>query len=339
MMEEILTKIMWLEENPFIVDKYIDKAKDFDLELVPFNCWEDAKNALISNVKGWRAIILNPQCKLGRGDRPKPQKFLPQVFCDIATISTKYDTIIPWYVFSDLNPSLIEDLIVKDREIYDAEWERPYYNMAEDSDHLFHRIKMQTSSMERTKIREGVHKGMFDKLSILTSFGFSIDDINTMEDILISLYENKESSRCNFVNVRKIIESLLKSMLHFNILPDDLLNASGEVNTTACVRLLAGMRCTNNGYEYKTQDCVIDKIAGTNLYNILNICHGYAHSNSTLGSRNRLETNEYLDSVKTNNLLHSCTLMLADIIIMYCNSIITIRDVNNMIFWTKAKYE
>lgn len=333
-MTENLTKIMWLEESPFIIDQFKNKAKDYELELVPFNCWEDAKDALKSNVKGWGAIILNPQCKLGKGDRPKPQRFLPQVFCDITSISAKYNVIIPWYIFTSLQPSIFEDLVIKDREVFDAQWERPYYSMDEDSDNLFARIKMQTSSIERTKIRQGIHKDLFDKMNFLTSYCFVPEDIATMEDILISLYENKESKRCNFVNLRKIIESLFNSMIQFKILPNDLRNSMGEVNLTACARLLAGMKCSNNGYEYHLQDTVLDNIAAYNLFNILNVCHGYAHAASS--TEKRKDTNVYLDKTQTNNLLHSCALQLADIILMYFYSLrASNQDSSTNIYWTK----
>ena len=333
---ENLIKVMWLEEDLFVIDKFKEKAKEYDLDLHVFNCWEDAFNALSGNIKGWSAIIMNPKCKLGKGDRPKPQKFLPQVFCDITSICVKFDVMIPWYIFSNTDPSVFEDLVVKDRLKYDAEWERPYYSMDEDADYLFSRVKMQTTSIDRTKIREGVHKSLFDKLSALTSFGFVREDVSTMEDILISLYEEKESKRCNFVNIRKIIENLIKSMIHFGLLPDEIKNGMGETNFVGCARLLAGFDCKNGAYTYTQLIPIISKVAGSNLLNILNICHGYAHTESTSQFSNRKDTNNYLELVHTNNLLHACTLMLADIIIMYYDYLLANgENTERRIFWTK----
>lgn len=337
---ESLTKVMWLEENLFIIDEFKGKAKEYDLDLQTFNCWEDAFNALSGNIKGWEAIILNPMCKLGKGDRPKPQKFLPQVFCDITSICVKYNVVIPWYIFSNTDPSFFEDLVVKDRLKYDAEWERPYYSMEEDADYLFYRVKMQTSSINRIRIREGVHKDLFDKLSALTSFGFLREDILTIEDILLSLYENKDSKRCNFIYLRKIIERTIQSMIHFGLLPDDLKNTMGETNFVGCARLLAGLDCRSNSYQYRQTIPIINNVAGSNLLNILNICHGFAHAESTSQYTYRKNTNEYLSSVQTNNLLHACTLMIADIIILYYNFMYgNGRREDNQVFWTKTKCE
>lgn len=335
-MNESLTKIMWLEEDLFIRNEFIEKAKEYELELCPYNCWEDALNVLKSDLKKYSAIILNPKCKLGRGDRPKPQKFLPQVFCDITAITVMNNIIIPWYVFTDLEPSKFEDLIISDRIKYDGEWERPYYSMSEDGDYLFNRIKMQTSSIERTKIRDGVHKKFFDNLSQLTSFEFVKEDISTMEDVLISLYENKESRRCNFINLRKVIESFFKSMMRFHIIPDDLRNAMGEINITGCGRLLAGMKCTVGNFQYEKEEEVLDSIASNNLYNIINICHGYAHSESINSLYKRKDTNKYLEVTRTNNLLHACALMLVDVILEYCEYLSkNLSNIENKIFWTK----
>ena len=334
-MKESLTKVMWLEEDLFVRDEFIEKAKEYDLELCPFNCWEDALNVLKSDLKKYSAIILNPKCKLGKGDRPKPQKFLPQVFCDITSITVMNNIVIPWYVFTNLNPTEFEDLVINDRIKYAGEWERRYYSICEDSNYLFNRIKMQTSSIERTKIRDGVHKKLFDNLSQLTSFEFVKADISTMEDIFISLYENKESRRCNFINLRKVIESLFKSMMRFHIIPDDLRNAVGEINITSCGRLLAGMKCTVDNFQYKKEEEVLDSIASSNLFNIINICHGYAHSESTNTSLKRKDTNKYLEATGTNNLLHACALMLADIILEYYEFLSkNLPTIGNRIFWT-----
>ena len=338
-MENKFTKVMWLEENPFIIDKFLEKAVDYELNLEPFTCWEDAKRTLVSNLKGWGAIILDPKCKLGLGDRPRPQKFLPQVLCDITDISAKYNAIIPWYVFTDLEPNTFEDLIVNNREVFDAEWERPYYNMDEDANYLFKRIKMQTSSIARTKIRSGVHKELFDTMSALTTYGITNEDISTMEDIFISIYDNKESKRCNFINIRKIIESIIKSMIVRGFLPNNILNQMGEFNYTGYARLLAGFDCYDGSDVYKQNIPIINKVAGENLKTILKICHGYAHSESVNVSTKRTDTNHYLELANTNNLLYASAFMLADVIIMYWNFLLDYKDNTEETFWTKTKCE
>ena len=331
-----MTKVMWLEEDIFISDSFIAKAKKHNLDIQCFTCWDDALVALSSNVKGWEAIILDPQCKLTRGDRPKPQRFIPQVLCDITTLGVQYNIVIPWYVFSNADPTSFEDLIIRDRAKFDADWERPYYRIGEDDIILINRIKLQTSSRERTKIRQGTQKEMFEKLSQLTSFGFSQEDVLTMEDIFISLYENKESSRCNFINLRIIIENLFKSMIRLNILPNEIKNIQGEINTSSCCRLLSAKEITINDEQYYLNEPFLDQVASNNLWNILTICHSSAHSRS-INPNKRKDLNSYLEIVGTQNLLHACALMLSDIIIMYHNNLNKhLEDiVSGTCFWSK----
>lgn len=322
MEKNTLTKIMWLEEDLFEAETFIEDALEYDLEVVRFTCWEDAKNSIAENPKKWEAIVLDPKCKLFGGDYPNPKKFLPQVFCDITALSIKNDIIYPWYIFTNVPPVEFQDLVIKDRELFDRDWERPYYIIEQDSKRLLTNIKNQTSNRERTKVREGVHKDMFDKLAQLSGFsqGFTREDVSTMEDLMISIYENKDSNRCNFVNLRKIIEGLIKSMIYFNVVPDNVRNDNGEINLTGYCRILAGK--DSYGKSYILKEKFLDDIAVSNLRTILEICHGSSHTRSTNDNIARKDVNSYLAITGTKNLLHACTLMLADIILIYCHNII-----------------
>lgn len=322
MENKTLTKVMWLEEDLFEAENFIEDALNYDLEVVRFTCWEDAINSITENPKKWEAIVLDPKCKLYGGDYPNPKRFLPQVFCDITALSIKNDIIYPWYIFTNLPPIEFQELVIKDRERFDRDWERPYYIIDQDAKRLLTNIKNQTSNRERTKIREGVHKDMFEKLAQLSGFsqGFTKEDIASMEDLMISIYENKDSNRCNFVNLRKIIEGLFKSMIYFNIVPNNIRNENGEINLTSYCRILSGK--DHYGKSYILKEKFLDEVAVSNLWMILEICNGSSHAKSTNDNTVRKDVNKYLAITGTKNLLHACTLMLADIILMYCHNII-----------------
>lgn len=332
-----LTKVMWLEEDLFEAENFIEDALNYDLEVVRFTCWEDAKNSITENPKKWEAIVLDPKCKLYGGDCPNPKRFLPQVFCDITALSIKNDIIYPWYIFTNLPPKEFQKLVIKDRERFDRDWERPYYIIDQDAKRLLTNIKTQTSNRERTKVREGVHKDMFEKLEQLSAFsqGFTKEDIASMEDLMISIYENKDSNRCNFVNLRKIIEGLFKSMIYFNIVPNNICNENGEINLTGYCRILSGI--DYYGKSYILEEKFLDEVAVSNLWMILKICHGSSHTKSTNDNTVRKDVNKYLAITGTKNLLHACTLMLADIILMYCHNIIkhSAEIQSGTSFWSK----
>ena len=46
MKENGLIQVLWVEDDPTVTKTYPLKAEIFDLQLVPFPCWDDAKIAL-----------------------------------------------------------------------------------------------------------------------------------------------------------------------------------------------------------------------------------------------------------------------------------------------------
>ena len=43
-------QVLWVEDDPKVTETYPLKAESFDLELVPFPCWDDAKTALAHKI-------------------------------------------------------------------------------------------------------------------------------------------------------------------------------------------------------------------------------------------------------------------------------------------------
>ena len=41
-----LIQVLWVEDDPGVTETYPQKAEFFGLELVPFPCWDDAKNMI-----------------------------------------------------------------------------------------------------------------------------------------------------------------------------------------------------------------------------------------------------------------------------------------------------
>ena len=57
-----LVQVLWVEDDPNVTKSYPLKAESFDLELVPYPCWDDAKAALEGDYDRWSAIILDAKC-------------------------------------------------------------------------------------------------------------------------------------------------------------------------------------------------------------------------------------------------------------------------------------
>ena len=71
-----LTQVLWVEDDPLVTESFPLKAEDFDLELVPYCCWDDAKDALEKDYDRWSAIILDAMCKHHRDSADSAVVFL-----------------------------------------------------------------------------------------------------------------------------------------------------------------------------------------------------------------------------------------------------------------------
>lgn len=74
-----LIQVLWVEDDPDNTQIYPIEASRYGLELVSFNCWEEAEKALVSDFKRWSAIILDAKCKYKKGDHDNAQRFLVHV--------------------------------------------------------------------------------------------------------------------------------------------------------------------------------------------------------------------------------------------------------------------
>ena len=104
-------QVLWVEDDPKVTETYPLKAENFDLELVPFPCWDDAKAALEHDYDRWSAIILDAKCKYHRDSADNAIVFLREALDDISTICEKNRRIIPWYVLTGGDEAEVSDSI------------------------------------------------------------------------------------------------------------------------------------------------------------------------------------------------------------------------------------
>ena len=71
-----LIQVLWVEDDPKVTDSYPQDAEYYGLELVPFPCWDDAKEALVRDFDRWSAIILDAKCKYHRDSKDNAIVFL-----------------------------------------------------------------------------------------------------------------------------------------------------------------------------------------------------------------------------------------------------------------------
>lgn len=149
-----LIQVLWVEDDPDIINLYPMEAYRYGLELVPFSCWEEAEKAFASDFKRWSAIILDAKCKYKKEDHDNAPRFLIHALSSITKISAEHKRVIPWFILSGGSEEELNDLIIDSREEWDGDWkEKKYYSKTTDRDLLFHRIPYKAKLSPEMQLR------------------------------------------------------------------------------------------------------------------------------------------------------------------------------------------
>lgn len=111
-----LIQVLWIEDDPVVTNSYPAEAEQYDLQLVHFPCWDDAKVALESDFNRWEAIILDAKCKVHAGSTDNAPQFLGNVILGITSICQKKQRPIPWYVLTGDGSKEVLDSIPENRQ-------------------------------------------------------------------------------------------------------------------------------------------------------------------------------------------------------------------------------
>lgn len=337
-MSENLKSVLWVEENILRTLDLKNKAKEYGLNLIVYNCWDDAFAALSSNFDEWSAIILQPNSKLHPGSYCNIMQFLPQAFTDIAVLCSVKGKCLPWYLLTESEPHDFKDMVLESRTDFDGGWLQGYYDIEseEQVNYLFTRIKQYTQQSERHQVRIGQYKNVYTALEYLEYHHLNSKVRGLIEDMLISLCFGSNTPS-GIGDIRIIIEYLFHSMVKNNILPHNLTNTMGKLNINACTRILSGMETTVDDIKYSCTTSIMSKIMSNNIYSMLNTSKTEHHANTEASGQ---ELDLYLYQVGTKNLLHSYAIQLCDIIIWYHKLLKSVEEMPNgemPIWWTESQ--
>lgn len=310
-----LKQILWVEGNGMIHRDFQEEALSYGLQLIPYDCWDDAYNALHNDFSRWAAIIMQPKSKLHAGSMRRVMQFLPQAFSDINVLCAIKGRILPWYLLTDINEKDFLDLVLESRNAWDSGWPNKYYDSSipEERLILFKRIKDQTQLNEKQMVKTGQYRNVFEALNYLYGHQLNSNIGEIIEDMLVSTCFGN-ANRYDIGTVREVIEYMFYSMVKNNLLPETLKNATGRINIGYCSKLLSGLDVVNNNVHYHVIVPIINKIMANNIYNMLKLGNSGKHAANESDSK---ELNNYLRTIGTNNLLNSCALQLCDIILWY----------------------
>ena len=251
MIDNDLIQVLWVEDDPSVTKTYPLKAEKLDLQLEPFQCWDDAKSALESDYDRWSAIILDAKCKQHYDSVDNAVRFLGEALKDIAAISKEKRRVIPWYILTGGAESEVSDSITDDRMKWDADWtkatNKKYYSKNVDNEMLFRRIRYYAKKSPRMQIQE-MYSEFYDQLTHL--------NIDVREDIVIILEAmhfpdtHPDFNPKYFLNPLRIaLEYIFRSLGTAEIIPE-IFFKDGKVNINQCFMFAIGKDAEKLGYRH-----------------------------------------------------------------------------------------
>lgn len=333
-----LIKVLWVENDSKVTNTYPLEAENYDLELVPVCCWDDAKVELESKFDQWSAIILDAKCVHHKGDGENVVKFLGHALNDITRLRAERGRLIPWYVLSGGDEKDISDSILEERMEWDADWTKEtaktFYSKDTDRQILYQRIVEHHRISHKLQIQKD-YKVIFDAINEC-KLNEGVQDIVT--DLLIPIYYPKDIDpkdyNDKFKKVRVVLEYIFQSMIENGILP----NYGDETNISWSIHILAGNSAKDrSGNEiYKSKRRLLPVILCSVLKTMAYILSSDVHSKSQ--NEEKPNMSEYLQLVEHSTmLLKSFVFQLCDFIIWYKGYLQDHQDKNeNMKLWIKV---
>lgn len=312
-----LIQVLWVEDDPQVIDAYPMEAEQEGLQLVPYACWDDAKKALEDESDRWSAIVLDAKCKQHRDSADNAVRFLSEALKDISRMSEKKSRDIPWYILTGGDEAEISYSINDDRKRWDKDWtestHKKFYSKNTDRDMLYKRIRTHALKSSRLQIQT-MYRDVFDAIE---RNGISDDAYNALEDLLMPIHFPNivadHDYNDKFAKVRTFLEYLFRAMSEKGLLPD----FGNKWNLVWSSLLLSGKDATVKDKEIivvKAKKKVLPKVlSGIVRGMVENIPQGL-HSHD--GKDNDTLT-EYIKNIGTSNLLKSYALQLCDIVLWY----------------------
>lgn len=319
-----LVQVLWVEDDPKVTETYPLKAESFDLELVPFPCWDDAKAALENEFDRWSAIILDAKCKYHKDSKDNAVVFLREALRDISLICQDKKRVIPWYVLTGGDTSEVSDSINDERMKWDKDWtdseNKKYYSKNIDNESLYRRIRYHAYKSPRIQIQE-MYRHVFESV---VECGIDDNGYNALEDLLVPIHFPKDIKdkdyNDKFEKARTVLEYIFRSMGSYGILPD----WGKQVNLQWSSCLLSGMSATkkdDNGNNIVVIECkkqIFPSVLKEALRSMTRIIPAFCHSDNK--EEKDVKKEEYLESVDDSTLLlKSFAFQICDLILWYRN--------------------
>ena len=319
-MEENLIKVLWIEDDPLVTGAYPEEAYEYGIHLVPFSCWDEAKEELNKNYDQWEAIVLDARCKIHKTDRDNAVRFLGYVLAELNGLTHEREKQIPWYVLSGGDEKEISDSITEHRLEWDADWPKSYYSKNKDREMLFKRIRVHCLIRpQEIQVKTVFFKDVFDALK---QCGLDEDAENCLLNLLCPLVfndlDNKDYNN-RMYECRLMLEYFFRAMVGQGMVPESFHSvAKGKdtINSSWSSMLLAGEVLPPRA-NVTVLSPVFPKILANNVKTMIFATGSQLHTQPA-SYLSGMDVSEYIDELNGSvNLIKSFALQLCDMVLWY----------------------
>lgn len=246
MAENLVYKVLWVEDDDSIVLGTQQDADEYGIELDRYSNWQQAENVLRNNFEDYTAIILDAYCQINPLENIK-EEFIGAVLPSLVQIFGEKQKFIPWYILSAGTMNFFSHTIQgAEYQHHTNEWGQMLYikdapeDDSKNSRFLFENIcrigKEQTNNIVLYR-----HKDVFKYLGE----GKLIDNEarKSLLKMLSVLYVPEENIKYEYAGnpIRKVLESIFRAARKLCLLTDDCFDKNDRMVLLDASRYLSGL--------------------------------------------------------------------------------------------------
>ncbi len=286
-MQNIIYKVLWIDDQPEIVQGYQLLAGLRNIQLIHFENWEDAQPVLDEEFGELTAIILDANCKWDTSESAPSELFLGNVLTRLMQMYGDRHREIPWYILSAgtmTNFDTITNVLIgRERRSREAEWGATVYfkdKIAEQKadNPLFDNI-IKAGQIHSNNIVLYRHR---DTLKYLGDDALLSDAARKiLLKALAALYYPEENFGYEFAGnpLRKVLEHMFRSANRQGLLPDEFFDKNGNPVLWDSMQYMSGMEPSNIKFRYGNEgETIFPKRQNQLLRNIHNYVNGDSHT-------------------------------------------------------------
>lgn len=285
-MNEVKYRVLWIDDQPELVEGYQWWAGLRDIQLVHRESWTDALPVLEKDFNNLTAVILDANCKYQTTDKELDEGFLIQVLRELDVMCEKHHRLIPWYILSAgtmTNFDFITNVLIKrKRHELETEWGQTVFmkddfeNQGENSplfDCICHAGENQSCNLVLYR-----HSDTFKYLgegSLISNEARKI-----LLKALSVLYFPEENINYEFAGnpLRKVLEYLFRSAQTKGLLPNAFFK-DGKPNLWDSMQYMCGKNPSNIKFRFgNVGETIFPERQSYLLLNILNFVNEESHT-------------------------------------------------------------